>query len=95
MKSELIEYFKQEIRGRFIVEVKVWRVNDKRYPYNLKYSLIFVERKTGRRVLMDNHHPKTPHIHLNEVEFPYEFESVGKLLKDFRNYVFYAFGEKI
>jgi len=95
MKSELIEYFKQDIRSRFVLEIKVWRVADKRYPHNLKYSLVFIERKTGRKVLMDNHHPKKPHLHLDDKELPYEFSDASTLLDDFRNYVFQHFGEKI
>jgi len=95
MKSELIEYLKQDIRGRFVMEIKVWRVADKKYPHNLKYSLVFIERATGRKVLMDNHYPKKPHLHLDEIELPYKFVDVGTLLDDFRNHVFQHFGEKI
>ena len=34
-KAELIEYLKQDIRGRFIMEIKVWRVEDCRYIHGL------------------------------------------------------------
>lgn len=95
MSAGLIEYFKQDIRNRYVLEIKVWSVSDKRYSLGLKYSLIFLEYKTGKRVLMDNHYPKKPHTHIDSVEFSYEFIDVTTLLKDFRNLVLKHFGEKI
>lgn len=95
MKAELIEYFKQDIRGRYVMEVRVWQVEDKRYKYGLKYSLIFLEYKTGKKVLMDNHHPKDPHVHIDDNELSYEFSGVEKLMTDFRNLIFKQFGEKV
>lgn len=68
---------------------------DSRYKTGLKYSLIFIEPKTNKRVLMDNHHPKTPHVHLDTIEFNYEYVDIKTLIKDFRNFVFKHFGEKI
>ena len=44
---------------------------------------------------MDNHHPKKPHIHIDEKEFVYEFKTVDVLLDDFAKLVFEHFGEKI
>lgn len=95
MSSELIEYFKQNIRNKFILKIKVWRVSDKRYTSGLKYSLIFIEPKTGKKVLMDNHFPKKPHLHLDDIESDYDFKDVKTLINDFRNIVFKHFGEKI
>ncbi|NQZ20318.1 MAG: hypothetical protein HRT44_13835 [Bdellovibrionales bacterium] len=95
MSAELIEYFKQDIRNRYVLEVKVWRVDDKRYELKLKYSLIFLEYKTGKRVLMDNHHPKKPHTHIDNEEFDYEFIDVETLMSDFRNLIFKHFGERV
>lgn len=95
MKAELIEYLKQDIRGRFVMEIKVWRIEDRRLPHNLKYSLTFIERQTKRKVLMDNHFPKKPHLHLDDIEVSYEFSNVLKLLDDFRKYIFQHFGEKL
>jgi hypothetical protein len=95
VSAELIEYFKQDIRNRYVLEIKVWRVHDKRYSLKLKYSLIFLEYKTGKKVLMDNHFPKKPHTHINDEEFDYEFTNITELLKDFRNLVLKHFGEKI
>lgn len=95
MSAELIEYFKQNIRNRYVLEIKVWSVKDKRYKFGLKYSLIFSEYKTRKRVLIDNHYPKNPHSHIDEMEFDYKFKDVETLLTDFRNLVFKHFGEKI
>lgn len=95
MKADLIEYLKQDIRGRFVMEIKVWQVDDRRYPSGLKYSLVFIEKKTGRKVLMDNHFPKKPHLHLDDQEMDYEFIDTARLIDDFRNYVFQHFGEKL
>ena len=95
MSAELIEYFKQDIRNRYVLEVKVWRVDDKRYSLRLKYSLIFLEYKTGKRVLMDNHYPKKPHLHIDDDVFDYDFIDIAALLKDFRNLVLKHFGEKV
>ena len=39
MKAELIEYLKQDIRGKYVMEIRVWKVDDKRYPDGMKYSL--------------------------------------------------------
>lgn len=85
MGSQLIECLRQDIRGRYILEIRVWRVSDQRYPERLKYSLAFVDVESGRKVVMDNHYPKEPHLHLDDVEHPYAFVCVSKLLDDFRS----------
>ena len=77
------------------MEIKIWRVDDCRYVHGFKYSLIFGERRTGRKILMDNHYPKKPHLHLDNVELPYDFVDVVTLLADFKNYVLQHFGEKL
>jgi len=33
---------------------------------------------------MDNHHPKGPHIHVDDQELPYPFVDEARLLKDFK-----------
>ena len=96
MSAKLIEYFKQNIRNQYLLEIRVWKVNDKRYKYGLKYSLIFVDIKAqDKKVLMDNHYPKGPHIHIDNTEIDYDFKNVEQLIQDFRNIVFKHFGEKI
>lgn len=58
-----------------------------RYPDGVKYGLILVDSKTGKQVLMDNHHPKGPHIHVNGREIPYKYIDEDKLIRDFREMV--------
>ena len=77
------------------ISLEVWRVDDERYASRLKYSLIFLEYKTGKKILMDNHFPKRPRTHIDDQEFTYEFINIVTLLKDFRNLVLKHFGEKI
>jgi hypothetical protein len=33
---------------------------------------------------MDNHHPKGPHIHIDDQELPYEFMNEKQLISDFK-----------
>lgn len=44
---------------------------------------------------MDNHHPKGPHIHLDNIEIPYEFISLDKLVDDFRKLILEHLGVQI
>ena len=94
-KARLLYYLKQEIKGKYVMELSIYSVNDKRYKDGVKYSLVFIEPKSGRKVLMDNHHPKGPHFHLDDDEFGYTYVNDDRLLKDFTNLVFQHFGEKI
>lgn len=58
-----------------------------RYPDGIKYGLLLLDLKTGSRVLMDNHHPKGHHVHLDEEEFPYEYKNDDQLIEDFKSFV--------
>ncbi|MGB0452479.1 MAG: toxin-antitoxin system TumE family protein [Bacteriovoracaceae bacterium] len=95
MSSELIKHFKQYVHSKYVLEVKIWAVDDKRYPDRVKYSLIFIDTKTGRKVLMDNHYPKNPHVHLDEKEMDYEYKGEDKLFSDFEKFVLQHFGVKL
>lgn len=33
---------------------------------------------------MDNHHPKGPHIHINDQEISYQYVNEDRLIKDFK-----------
>lgn len=66
-----------------------------RYPDGIKYGLLLLDLKTGRRVLMDNHHPKGPHMHLDDAELPYEYKSDDKLIEDFKAIVLEHMGVAI
>ena len=81
--------------GRYVLATQIWVVDDRRYSHGVKYSLIFVDTKTGRKVLLDNHHPKGPHVHLDDAEFLYDYRSEKQLVLDFRSFVYQHFGVKI
>jgi len=95
MSSELIEYFKQSIDGKYVMEIKVWRVSDERYQLGLKFSLIFIDPRSGKRVLIDNHYPKKPHLHIDDVEHPYKFKDTTTLIDDFKKQVESHFGVEL
>jgi hypothetical protein len=64
-------------------------VKDKKnYPDGIKYGLICYDTKTAKKVLLDNHHPKGPHIHLDDKELPYEFVDEDTLIEDFKRIVY-------
>jgi len=44
---------------------------------------------------MDNHHPKGPHIHIDEEELPYEFLDLDRLVMDFRSLISEHMGVQI
>ena len=71
------------------MEMSVWEIPKKdlvRFPEGYKYKLILIELKTGKKVLMDNHHPKGHHVHLNDIEFDYVFVDLETLVKDFKSF---------
>ena len=75
-------------QGRYVLEMTIHRVGkSSRYTEGIKYGLILTDLQSKKRVLMDNHHPKGPHIHLNDQEIPYEYVDEEKLIKDFKNFV--------
>lgn len=89
MRASLIVWHKARIKERYIVELKIHQVPESaRYPDGIKYGLICKDLKTGRRVLLDNHHPKGHHIHIDDEEIPYEFRNLDVLVDDFNNLVF-------
>ena len=61
----------------------------------IKYGLICKDLKTGNYVLMDNHHPKGPRVHINDQEFSYEYKNDEKLILDFQNWVLKELGVKL
>jgi len=83
MKAELLLRTKTVDEKGNIVEVKIWKVEEtKSEPYGIKYSLVYVEN--GKRIIgYDNYEKKGNHKHYLDIEMPYKFESVDKLIKDF------------
>ena len=68
--------------------MKLWEVaKTSKYPDGVKYSLIFINVKKKKKVLMDNHNPKGHHYHLDDSEFDYEYFGVDQLIDDFKSLV--------
>lgn len=96
MKARLRYYVKSMIQGRYVVEFSIHEVGKSaRYPDGIKYGLICKDMKTGNSVLFDNHHPKGPHIHLNDAESTYVYVSDDQLITDFESMVFTHLGVKL
>lgn len=96
MKARLKYYVKSHIQGRYIVELSIHEVGKSaKYPDGVKYGLICKDLKNGRFVLMDNHHPKGPHTHINQNEFIYDYINDDQLIEDFRKYVLKELGVKL
>ena len=94
-RARLLYYSKEELIEGFILEMKMYEVNDWRYEDNVKYSLIFVSKEIGRKVLMDNHYPKGHHVHFDNYELDYEYTNNKQLIRDFKFYVYKHFGIKL
>ncbi len=96
MKATRIFHHKALLHGDFVLELAINQVDDSiRYPDGIKYSLVCVHTKTGRRVLFDNHHPKGPHLHLDAFEVDYLFVDVPTLMADFKRMVSEHLGVKL
>jgi hypothetical protein len=88
MKARLILWHKAGLQSRYILEMKIYEVaKSPKYVDGVRYSLILIDTSSGRRVLMDNHHPKGPHAHLDDRELPYAFTNEEKLIEDFKKLV--------
>jgi hypothetical protein len=96
MKARLLFWRKAHLYERYLWEVEIYQIEDPvQYASGIKYSLIFIDLGSGRRVLMDNHHPKGPHVHIDEKEFSYAYVDRIQLLRDFHALVLEYFGVKI
>ena len=96
MKAKLRYYAKNNLHGRYIIELSIHEVGKSvKYPDGIKYGLIFKDLKTGSFILMDNHHPKGPHIHVNDNEFSYSYVNDDQLIEDFQNWVLKELGVKL
>lgn len=88
MWAELVYWHKARLKDRYILEMKIHKMGQSaKYPDGVKYGLIFIDSKTGKRVLMDNHHPKGPHVHINDQEISYPYTDENQLIKDFKTLV--------
>jgi hypothetical protein len=79
-----------------VVELSIHEVGkSSKYPDGIKYGLICKDLKSGEFVLLDNHHPKGPHVHVNDQEFSYEYVGDDKLIEDFEKLVLKELGVKL
>jgi hypothetical protein len=84
MKARVRYFVKNKLHGRYVMEVSIHEVGkSERYPDGIKYGLICKDLQTDACVLMDNHHPKGPHMHINEVEMAYVYVNDDQLIADF------------
>lgn len=96
VKARLLYSHKAKIQGRYLVELTIHEVGKAaRYPDGIKYGLICIDLAKGATVLMDNHHPKGPHIHIGDEELPYEYIDQDRLIDDFRQLVLERMGVKL
>jgi len=96
MKAHLRYFVKNNLHGRYVIELSIYEVGiSSKYPDGIKYGLICKDLKTGDYVLMDNHHPKGPHIHFNDQELRYEYVNDERLIEDFQNWVLKELGVKL
>lgn len=96
MKAVLLYHQKQRFHDRYLMEMTIHEVpKSDRYPDGIKYGLLVLDLKAEQRVLMDNHHPKGHHIHLDEQELPYEYQNDDKLIEDFKALVLDHLGIRI
>ncbi len=84
MKAELKYWHKARIQSHYLLELKIYKIDDKvRYKDSIKYNLICKDLRSGKQILFDNHHPKGPHIHVNDEQIEYEYRGEDKLINDF------------
>jgi hypothetical protein len=96
MRATLIRHEKFIVRRRYIIEITVHEIpKSAHYQDGLKWGLICVDRISGKRVLMDNHHPKGPHLHIDDQELSYEFHGLDRLVSDFRKLITEHMGVQI
>ncbi len=67
-----------------VQEIKIWEVpKSKKKPRGLKYSFAYISG-AERVIGYDNAEGKGDHRHYMDNEYPYKFQSLAKLWKDFK-----------
>ena len=85
MRATPIAALKEVREDGSVVEVVVWQVPESVPPstHTYKYRLYFGKDGTCR-IRYDNERGKGDHKHIREIELDYVFESLEKLLADFK-----------
>ncbi|TYR32006.1 hypothetical protein FY036_13035 [Mesorhizobium microcysteis] len=83
-KASLILSDKLVLASGHIIQIRIWRLplSTEERPHGLKYSL-FYGRPGERIVGYDNEAGKGDHRHLRNLETPYKFTSMERLMADF------------
>lgn len=96
MKAEITYWHKAKVKNRYVLELKIWAIEKSvNYPDGHKFSLICIDIKTNKKLLIDNHKPKGAHIHINNKEIPYNYVNVDMLIEDFKKLIFENMGVKL
>jgi len=83
MVAEYVYHEKRYFADGSFQEIKIWRVpRSKDKPHGLKYSLAYIVG--GERVVgYDNSEGKGDHRHFRGEEYPYKFQGLDKLWRNF------------
>ena len=93
MASILRLSYEISVQDRYLVGVQIFEVpKTEAYPFGYRYRLFCMDPVTGGKVLMDTHHPKGPHVHINNREHGYTFSTPEKLVSDFKEMVLQRMG---
>ena len=88
MKARLVFWHKVRLQDRYILELVIHEIQkSEKYVDGVKYRLICRDLNTGRRILMDNHFPKGPDVHIDESEKLYVWKDEETLIEDFKKLV--------
>lgn len=96
MTAELLIHEKLFLDADSLIEIRVWRVPKPVPPtkHGLKYSAVYIVKRK-RIVGYDNERGKGDHRHFYDEETAYQFESIEKLLADFKADIEAIRGERI
>lgn len=86
MKAVAIRRRKYWLHDGSVVQIMVWQLPKPTVerPHGLKYRLNYSSSEGATIVRFDNELGKGDHKHILDVEYPYKFESLEKLLADFQ-----------
>jgi len=89
MKATAIKRRKYLFPDGSVAEIVVWQLPHptSERPHGLKYRLNYSLPDGTTAVRFDNELNKGDHVHIHGVERPYKFESLERLLADFRKAV--------